>query len=319
LIDTISGSNNLYGTIFSYYGDDPYSTYGQNIKRVITNVGYTGEHAFSIGANYSNKFFFGATLGISSLRFTGHYEHLEADVNEAIYDFKNFTYTDHLEATGTGYSLKIGTIIKPVDFLRIGFSLHSPVIYRITENYYDNITSNFDTKVDNVDHYEYSNNPTPYKYTFTTPFRFNTGVAFQIKKLAIISADYEYVDYRMSQFSRAADNQNYSNENSSIKEMFKSTSNLRFGAEFRLSNLYLRGGYSYYGKVFKPAEENKNLDYNALSCGIGMRQQNFYLDLAYTALSSTRQYYMYYDPPYLEPATIKTVKSNFALTMGFKF
>jgi hypothetical protein len=319
LIDTLSGSNDLYGTIFSNYGDETFSSYGQEIKRIVTNVGYAGEHSFSIGANYSNKFFFGATLGISRLKYTGHIEHLESDVNDVVFDLKSFTYSDHLEATGTGYSLKLGTIVKPVEFLRIGLAVQSPVVYRITENYFDNLSTYFDTKVDNVDHYEYTNNPMSYKYTFTTPFRANAGLALQIKKRAIISADYEYVDYSMSKFSKAIDNQNFSNENSSIREIFKSASNLRFGAELRLSNIYLRGGYSYYGKIFKPSEENKNLDYNTLSFGIGMRQQNFYLDLAYTALTSTRIYYMYSDPDYLDPATIKTSRNAFAVTLGYKF
>ena len=319
LIDTLSGSDNAYGTIFSIFGGNPFSTYGQQIKRVITNVGSTGEHAFSIGANFSNKFYFGTTLGISRIRYTGHIEHLESDVDNVIYDFKSFTYTDHLEATGTGYSLKIGTIIKPVEFLRIGLALHSPIIYRITENYFDNISSYFDTKLNNVDHYDYSNNPMAYKYTLTTPFRANAGLALQIKKRAIISADYEYVDYSMSRFSNAIDNQNYSNENSSINDTYKSASNLRFGAELRLSNIYLRGGYSYYGKAFKPSEDNKNLDYNSLSFGIGIRQQNFYVDLACTTLSSTKMYYMYSDPGYLEPASIKTNRNTFAATLGYKF
>jgi hypothetical protein len=319
MIDTLSGSNNLYGTIFSNYGGDTYSTYGQKITRTITNAGYAGEHAFSIGANYSNKYFFGATLGISRLRYTGHIEHLESDVENLIFDFKSFTYTDHLEATGTGYSLKLGTIIKPVEFFRIGLSLHTPVVYRITENYFDNISSYFDTKVDNVDRYEYSNNPASYKYTFVTPFRANAGLAFQIKKRAIISAYYEFVDYRMSQFKRAVDDQNFSYENRSIRDMYKSASNLRFGAELRLSNIYFRGGYSYYGKAFKPSEDNKDLDYNSFSFGIGMRQRNIYLDLACTTLYSTRMYYMYYDPGYLEPATIKTTRNNFVVTLGYKF
>lgn len=316
IIDTISGSGaKNYATTFSAYGTNANATYGQTIRRVITNEGYTGEHAFSIGGNYSNKFFFGATLGISTLKYTGHYQHVEADNDNVINDFENFTYTDHFEATGTGYSLKIGTIFKPVEFIRVGLAFHSPVVYRISEYFYDNITSAFD----NGDKYEFSNDPMRYKYTFITPFRAIAGVALQIKKLAIISADYEIVDYRMSQFSKASDNYNYSNENSGIKEIFKSTSNLRLGAEFRLNNIYLRGGYSYYGKAFKPGEVNKDLAYNTLAFGIGMRQQNFYFDLAYTALSTTSKYFMYDDPPYLQTASISTAKNTFAATMGFKF
>jgi hypothetical protein len=319
LIDTLSGSNTLYGTIFSNFGESSFSTYGQEIRRTITNVGSSGEHSFSLGANYSNKYFFGLTLGISRLRYTGHIEHFESDIDNKIFDLKSFTYTDHLEATGTGYSLKLGTIIKPVEFLRIGLALHSPIVYRITENYFDNFSSYFDTKVNNIDHYEYSNNPADYKYTFVTPYRAIVGLAFQVKKRAIISADYEFVDYRLSQFKKAIDNQNFSGENSSIRDMYKTASNLRFGAELRLSNIYLRSGYSYYGKTFKSSEDNKALDYNSLSFGIGMRQQNFYIDMAYTTLYSTRLYYMYYDPGYLEPASVKTARSTFVVTLGYKF
>ena len=319
LIDTLPGKNTSYGTVFSQYGDNPYSTYGQQIKRVITNTGYSGEHSFSIGVNISNKFYLGTTLGISRIKYTGHIEHLESDVNNVIFDFKSLTYTDHLEATGTGYSLKLGTIIKPVEFLRIGLAVQSPTIYRITENYYDNLSTHFDTKVNNVDIYEYSNNPASYKYTLTTPFRLNAGLAFQIKKRAIISADFEFVDYSMSRFSNAIDNQGYSTENNNIRDMYKSASNLRLGAELRLSNIYLRGGYSYYGKAFKLSTDNKNLDYNSVSFGIGFRQQNFYFDLGCALMSSSRLYFMYSDPGYLQSAAVATTRDTFTATFGYKF
>jgi hypothetical protein len=314
LIDTFPGSSTDYRSIFFNIADSTYS-YGQNIRRVIINEGYSGEHSFSLGGNFSNKFYFGATLGISTIKYIGHYQHVESfDPGIVINDFKNFSYTDHLEASGTGYSLKIGTIIKPVEFLRIGLAFHSPVVYRITEYYYDNISSEFDIKGS----LSYSNDPMRYKYTLTTPFRVIAGIAFQIKKLALISADYEFVDYRTSRLSNASDDYNYDTENQDIKNIFRSSSNLRLGAELRLGTVYLRGGYSYYGKAFNQNEVNKNLVNNGMSFGIGTRQEKFYFDLGFSALSGTSMYYMYNDP-YLDPSTNKTVKSTFAATMGFKF
>jgi len=56
----------MYGTAFSNYGDNPPSVYGQTIQRIITNTGYTGSMLL-IGGNFSNKIFFGATLGITQL------------------------------------------------------------------------------------------------------------------------------------------------------------------------------------------------------------------------------------------------------------
>jgi hypothetical protein len=319
LIDTLSGSKTVYASIFSYYGENANNTYGQTIRQVINNEGYSGEHAFSLGGNFSNKFYFGATLGINKFKYTGNYQHIESDDANAIYDFKSLSYNDHLEASGTGYSLKLGTIIKPIEFLRIGLALHSPVIYRISEYYQDNLTSIFDTYVDGVNKYDAQNPKMKYSYTLTTPFKVVAGIGFQIKKLALLSADYEYLDYRMAQFSKASDSYNYSNENQGIKDILKSASNLRFGAEFRLSSLYLRTGYSYYGKAFSSAEPNNSLNYNGPSFGIGFRQKFFYFDMAYTTLSGTSKYYMYNDPGYLEPATIKNTRNTFTATMGFKF
>jgi hypothetical protein len=316
IIDTVSNSGaSNFATIFSNYGTSTNSTYGQTIKRVIQDEGYSGAHSLSIGGNLSNKLYFGATFNINKLKYTGHYQHLESDDNNVVFDLKNFTYTDHFEASGTGYSLDLGAIYKPVEFLRLGGAIHTPIVYRISEYFYDNVTSAFD----NFDKFEFANDPLRYKYTLTTPFRVNGGVAFQIKKFALLSADYEYVDYRMAQFSKASDDYDYSNENQDIKNILKSASNLRFGAEFRIQSVYLRGGYSHYGKAFSTGEVNQDLAYNGISFGIGMRQQNFYFDLAYSMLLSKSKYIMYFDPDYLKQATLNTNKNAFTATIGFKF
>lgn len=69
VMDTVTGSGGKsFATVFSNYGDNPPSVYGQTITRLISNDGYIGEHAFSIGGNYSNKIFFGATFGIFSAK-----------------------------------------------------------------------------------------------------------------------------------------------------------------------------------------------------------------------------------------------------------
>jgi hypothetical protein len=319
LLDTLSGSNNQYASILSFYGENANNAYGQTIRRVITNDGYSAEHAISIGGNLSNIFYFGATLGINKINFSGLYQHEEIDDANLIYDFKNLTYTDHLEATGTGYSLKLGAIVKPVDFLRLSLALHTPVYYRISEYYFDNLASTFDTYVDGQNTYEASNKPMRYRYTLTTPFRVITGVAVQIKKLALLSLDYDYVDYSMAQFSKASDDYNYTDENQSIRDILKSTSNLRFGAEFRIGNIYLRGGYSYYGKAFNSSEPNKYLDYKGPSLGFGFRQQKFYFDISGSKLSGTSKYYMYNDPGYLDATTIETSRITVSATLGFKF
>ncbi len=318
VIDTITGSGGTsYGTVFSNYGDNPPSVYGQTIKRLISYEGFTGEHALSIGGNYSNKIYFGATLGISQLRFVSHYAHLESTDAVLASGFDNFTYTDHYENKGTGYSLKIGAIIRPVETVRIGLAFHSPTFYRINEYFFENITSNFT----DGDHYEYSNDPLRYNYALTTPFRALAGLAVQIQKVALLSVDYEFVDYGMAHFSETGDNYDYSEKNSYIKSSLQSTSNIRFGGEYRINKLYLRGGYGYYGKAFVPTDDNGDLDYRTFSFGTGFREQNISIDFAYTNYKYSQTNILYPLDDSFNPAlyNLSTSKNMFTVTLGYKF
>ena len=205
--------------------------------------------------------------------------------------------------------------MKPVEYLRIGLAFHSPTVYRISERYYDNISSNFEGN----DHYEFKNEPLDYKYTLTTPFRVMTGVAVQIKKLALISAEYEFVDYSTARFSEAGDGYDYSSKNLDIKEILRSTGNLRLGGEVRMNNIYFRGGYGYYGKVFKEGEDNENMDYSSVSFGIGYREQNLSVDFGYTNMQNPQKYIMYntYDDTVF--ANLTTGRNIFTVTVGYKF
>jgi long-subunit fatty acid transport protein len=317
-MDTVTGSGGKsFGTVFSNYGDNPTSTYGQTIRRLVTNEGYIGEHSFSIGGNYSNKVFFGATFGVTTLRFTSHYEQLESTDITLPSQFKDFTYTDHFEDRGTGYSLKLGAIFKPVDAVRIGLAFHSPTWYRINEYYYNDITSNFT----DGGKYESSNDPLRFNYALATPFKFLAGVGVQIRKFALLSADYEFVDYSSARFSQTGDGYDYSLKNLEIKNSLKPTSNFRLGGEFRLNNLYLRTGYGFYGKPFKSGEDNANLDYSSISFGAGFREQNLSIDFAFTNYKYSQKYFLYPVDAGIDPAVadLNTIKNMFTLTLGYKF
>ena len=317
IIDTITGTGPgyYYGTVFSNYGDNPPSVYGQRIRRIITNEGYSGEHAFSIGGNISNKIFFGATLGINRLSFTGHYEHLEDADYPLISGFRNFIYTDHYENTGTGFSFKLGTIVKPTEYIRVGFAFHSPVYYKIDEYFYDNISSNFEGN----DHYEFSNDAMRYNYALTTPFRAMGGIAVQIKKIGLLSAEYEFVDYATARFSETGDGYDYSEKNLEIKNTLKSTGNLRLGGELRLDKFYLRGGYGYYGKAFKQGEDNEDLDYKSVTFGAGFREKNISIDFGFAGFWNPQKYILYTSEAGNSIANMNTARNTFTLSVGYKF
>ena len=315
LIDTLPGYDRDYGSIFWYYGDSASADYGQTIRRLISTDGSTSEHSFSIGGNYSNKFYFGMTLGVSRIYYISHYEHLETAGEITPYGFDDFNYVLHYENTGTGFTAKLGGIYKPTEAIRIGLALHSPTLYRINEYVYDNITSSFT----DGEKREYENNPSRYSYALTTPFRALAGVAVQIKKIALISADYEYVDYASAKFSETGDGYDYSEKNQAIQNNLRSASNFRIGAEMRYNNLYLRGGYGYYGKSFARDDINKDLDYNTFSVGTGFREQNVFVDFGFTRQINSRKYVLYQSSAGDAISNMSIGRNMFTLTFGYKF
>lgn len=318
VIDTITGTGaKSFGTVFSNYGDNYPSVYGQKLRRLISYEGFTGEHAISIGGNYSDKLYFGATFGISQVDYVNHYEHLESTDKIIPSGFKNFNYVDRYEHTGIGFGLKVGAIYRPVEALRIGLAIHTPTWYTINEYFWQSITSKFAGN----ESYDYSTDPLRYEFALATPYRILAGVAFQVKKFAILSADYEYVNYASAKFSETGDGYNYTEKNDILRTSLNSASNLRLGGELRLGKAYLRSGYGYYGKPYKSTEDNGSLDYRTISGGIGFREKNISIDLGYTNLKYQEVYFLYpFDSSIdVADANLSTIKNILSLTAGFKF
>jgi hypothetical protein len=314
MIDTLPGLHDSYGSIFSNYGNNANSTYGQSVRRVIASEGNNREHALSFAANFSDKIYLGITFGISSVFSVYQYDHVESDPNNIDPNFERFEYRDFVETRGQGFSVKFGAILRPVEALRVGFAVHSPVVYRLDEFYFDYVYGEKDDGFWD----EFQSDPFYFSYTLTTPLRMTSGASLQLGKLGIISADYEFIDYKMARYSNASDNYNYYIENQDIKSVFDVAHNFRFGAEMRLtSSVYLRGGYARYGSGFNSDEDNRNNSYSVYSGGLGIRQNNFYFDLAYSLRSNTEAYFMYQNDN-LNPATINYDRNMITATIGIK-
>lgn len=318
LIDTLSGSYDQYASVFSAYGESDY-VYGQATKRVIDNKGYSAEHTLAFSANIGDKLYLGASIGITSFSYTGHYQHSETDEAGTIFDFVNLTYIDHFEADGDGLNVKIGAILRPIEALKLGLSFSSPTVYNVNEYYYANLTAHYDGDLGGTGTtYEANRDGAYYSYKLKTPARINTGIALQLGTSAILSADYEFIDYSNATMSKGADGYEFNAENEDIKAELKNAQNLRLGAEYRLGALYMRGGYRHYGSAFRKGSLNEDRDYSGYSVGLGYRQKSFYLDFAYSALMTSEQYMMYPDS-YLDPVTMESDRKTFTATLGLKF
>jgi hypothetical protein len=200
----------------------------------------------------------------------------------------------------------------PVEWLRLGAAFHTPTLYYGMQDSWRTTTeSNLDGP-----YYRKDSPDGTYEYDITTPYHAIGSAALIIKKSGTISVDYEYVDYSTARLGSVDDN--FNDVNNAIRHNFSSSTNLRFGTEWRYSNLAFRGGYAIYGNPY-----TGDLDLGAtksISLGIGYQEEGFGLDFAYVHARTEQDYYLYSSENYTTNATNQTIdRNNFVMTARFKF
>lgn len=177
LIDTIPGSSDQYQSILNS-GEMVSPAYS------ISEEGYLNEWNFAYGANISNIVFLGASIGVQSLEYscTKNYQEDFADGGGFLLSSKFFT-------SGTGYNFKFGTIVKPINALRIGASIQTPTFFDLTDTYKTSISSTINGS-------SYSSTPIiDSYYELEGPMVYNLSLAAVIGKIGILSFDYSLADY----------------------------------------------------------------------------------------------------------------------------
>jgi hypothetical protein len=318
LIDTI-GTHPDDPAWFMY---EPLVPLGQTQREVISSSGYTGEWLFSFGANYGNKFYMGATLGIESVDYTRNSTYTETD-DQNLDNFDQFRFKRNLNTSGTGYTFKAGFIYTPVQMIRLGGSFHLPTLYNLTDEYHHTMESWFDTGeyYEAVPTNQQGNaiGPRVRDYSLTTPFRFIGGLGLMLPgQLGVISLDYEYVDYTTMRLRETDGGDDFIDQNQVIQDVYRQTENLKGGVELRLGQFMLRGGYALYGSPFASGQMNEDAGYTAYSGGFGFRESNFYVDLGFVRTLQDKRYILY-DYPGIQPALGKSTNDRFLLTVGIRF
>lgn len=285
--------------------------YGQLQKKSTESRGSMGETVISFGGNYKNKVLLGATLGIVNAKYSEESTYEEIDEKDTIQYFKSFSYTQNFDSKGRGVNLKLGIIIKPNDWLRLGAAIHTPTVLSMHDDYSSSMKSDLE------DGYEYDTTSSQGKfdYSVTTPFRAIGSVGFIINKIALINAEYEYIDYTYAQLYSHPNV--FADVNSTIRSKYTSTGNLRLGGELRFDPLSFRAGYALYGSPFRNGE-NADAKRSSYTAGIGFRENNYFIDFAYILTKYSEVNYLY-DPQLSTPVKNDFRTSSFMLTLGLRF
>lgn len=306
MIDTIPGYIN------QYYGAVPPG--GGILQRKELNTwGSVNEMVMAFSANLDDRAYFGVTLGFPILRYFEESYYTEIDRENNINDFNRLSIYENLATRGSGFNIKFGTIIRVTDNLRIGGAVHSPTWYN---NLRDEWYSVYSTDFDNGDNFNERSPYGSYDYRLETPWKALGSMSVIIGQRALLSAEYEFMDYSKSKLRGPG--YSFYDVNYSIQNKYKATHYIRGGTEIRFGQLSARGGGGYGTSPF--AENINDGSSFFYSLGFGFRDKNFFFDLAYVQTFSKEDYYLYSS----ETITVDPVKNqhltyNLIMTMGFRF
>lgn len=290
---------------------------------LIQEDGSATEYVFTIGSNYDDRLFMGATFGMPSLHYTYSSSYIETDVNNSISNFSNFQLYDNLSTYGIGFNGKFGIAYRVNDWIRFGGAFHSPTIFYMHDDY----NSYINAKLDTTQGASYSTPYGAYDYALVTPWKVMASMAVFFKQYGFISIDYEYMDYgtmhyNFNHYAPASELAVEASLNQSINQKYGSVSNIRVGGELAYDIFRFRAGFGYYMSPFRAGVATDGYDYSTtnISGGLGLKLEKVSFDLAYIHSSSKE----YYQPYSLEDETVPGVGidnngGNVVLTLAYKF
>lgn len=336
-----------------YYTDDGAGNYSvqqagpldQNYGR--TQSGSKYDYLINLGLNFSDRFYFGVNLGITSLTyayrdwitevaqdpgdFELQFQNPDGEPDDITY-FSDMNFSYRYNASGVGVYGKFGFIARPFAGLRIGGAIQTPTSTVIKEFWSYSAASYYTDSQYNAS----SDSPEgQYRYRVISPFRFNVGLAYTFGNFGLISADYEMCDYSGMRLKETETNDNsYYDDgvNADIREYMGASHMFRAGLEIKPAAAFaIRAGYTlttsperyYENDVRQPVKANRN----SFSAGLGFSSSgSFFADLAFRATKYADEYiYPYSDyilgEDYFPSPEILNRKWMYdvMLTIGFRF
>lgn len=309
LVNPIVGDSLRYDHVF---------TNSRNISQTTDykTRGGSGEMYFALGGDYSDKLYVGALIGVPSVRYVYDRNYTEtADPSDTLTEFSSFRIHDYVKTTGAGVNFKLGMIFKATNWLRLGTAFHTPTLLSLTDQYQTNISAEKKDGTVFVDE-------TPsgsFNYLVTTPYRFVTSASVVVGNRGVINVDYELVDYasaRINEDTEYSVGADFSSENNNIRSNFEMAQNLRIGSEVRFDPFRVRLGYRLQGDPLT-GKFDFNSGTSIYSGGLGIKQDEYYLDMAYSLKTQNTQTIVNADQNEFASTNLKDHYITF--TLGFRF
>ena len=265
-------------------------------KRTVETKGGIGEYFFSYSANYLNKLYLGANIGIRSIRYQDSYSHTETLTDTSNTPLRSFNYDYQFDTKGIGMNIKLGAIYLVSESLRFGIAIHSSTFAELEDNYTASMACTFEDSIVQISETDIPKGN--YKYKIRNPGKIVGSVAYVFGTKGCVNLDIDYLNYKNARFKTTEDiaytPYDYAYENGIAKTVFQDAVNIRLGGELVVfTGFYLRAGIGFYGNAYKESEKvelNSDLIYSG---GIGLKTKLCTLDFSYRQRSNKRNYYAF--------------------------
>ncbi len=297
---------------------------------------------FNVAFNIKDRFYVGVTLGVYDIdytRYSSYSENLFVDAQDdagfLMQGDGGFTLENWFRTEGSGFDLKLGAILRPFEYspFRIGFAVHTPIWYSLTDSYTASLNSDVYYETANIpdgDGVNGTENLADYysgdgsyflDQKLTTPWKFNVSLGTTVSDVLAVGAEYEYANYASSKY-HDLDGYELSAVNDAVDKYLDASHTFRVGMEAKLSeNFSLRAGYNYVTSPIKETsvrytpdiqsvsdaqyiyydETRTDPEYfnlksrNTLTVGLGYRGRLFYADVAYKYDFYKADFYLFDD------------------------
>lgn len=302
-------------------------------SHTIETSGGITEFALGLAANKDDKLYVGGSIGIPVVKYEKKSIFLEKDAtgnNDNNFDYSELSET--FTTKGVGVNLKLGIIVKPVEFVRLGLAVHSPTWYSFEDSYEGTMAVNLENYrttpgTTTVTSDELNGGTPTYKYELISPWKIMLSGSYVIREIedvrkqkGFITADIEYATYKSNKFRNAEDyddNGYYDELNDVMKSYYKNAINFRIGGELKFTTIMGRLGFAYYGSPYADKELKANKMF--LSGGLGYRNAGMFIDLTYAHGLHKDVSFPYRLPDKANTfASTKGSGGNISLTVGFK-
>jgi len=269
-----------------------------NQQKTVTTKGGIYEIALGYAANMDDKFYVGGSLGVPIVNYHRITSFREADPSgNNNNNFDNSVYNDTLSTKGFVINARLGIIFKPIELLRLGFTVQTPTFYSLTDKEQSGLTTNSEqyTRFGTLSAHSglfTGGEPGSVRYTSNSPWKLGVSASYVFREIsdtrkqrAFVTADVEYVGYPGANFKAdgqtvtTEDQQYYNQMNSVIDEQYKGAFNYRLGGELKFNTVMFRLGGAYYSNPYTNTEIKSNIIQG--SGGIGYRNHGIFIDLTY--------------------------------------